>query len=193
MAALTKDRDIGRKAGGMQAAYPVKAGAKIFAGGSVCVDANGYAVPGSDTAGLKFVGVSRQYVDNTYGQNGDLVIEVWIRDIFNFEANGLTDADVGKPVFIVDDQTVALSSTNGVGIGIITEMGLGSKVWVDIAPANRRTGQAQASVTAADGVAAVGAAPTKAEYDAVVTLANSNKAVINGLLTKLKAAGIIGS
>lgn len=36
-------------------------------------------------------------------------------------------------------------------------------------------------------VAAAGAAPTKAEFDAVVTLANELKADLNALITALKA------
>ena len=47
------------------------------------------------------------------------------------------------------------------------------------------------AVTAADGAAAVGAAPTKAEYDVLVTLANANKAAINLILTALKEANVI--
>lgn len=48
-----------------------------------------------------------------------------------------------------------------------------------------------ASVTATDGAAAAGANPTKAEYDVVVALANSNKAQLNLVIAALKAAGII--
>jgi hypothetical protein len=48
-----------------------------------------------------------------------------------------------------------------------------------------------ASVTATDGAAAAGAAPDKAEYDVVVTLANSTKAQLNDLIARLKTAGII--
>lgn len=42
-------------------------------------------------------------------------------------------------------------------------------------------------VTAADAAAAAGSAPTKAEFDAVVTLANELKAKYNALATKLSA------
>ncbi len=48
-----------------------------------------------------------------------------------------------------------------------------------------------ADIDAADGVAAAGANPTKAEFDAVVTLANANKAKINALLAELRLANII--
>ena len=47
------------------------------------------------------------------------------------------------------------------------------------------------AVTAADAAAAAGAAPTKAEYDVLVTLANANKAAINLILTALKEANVI--
>ena len=47
------------------------------------------------------------------------------------------------------------------------------------------------AVTAADAAAATGAAPTKAEYDVLVTLANANKAAINLILTALKEANVI--
>ena len=47
------------------------------------------------------------------------------------------------------------------------------------------------AVTAANAAAAAGAAPTKAEYDVLVTLANANKAAINLILTALKEANVI--
>jgi len=47
------------------------------------------------------------------------------------------------------------------------------------------------NITDADGVAAVGANPTKAEYDVVVALANANKAKINDILAKLRLANVI--
>lgn len=43
------------------------------------------------------------------------------------------------------------------------------------------------AVTAPDAAAAAAAAPTKAEYDVLVTLANANKAKINAIITALKA------
>ena len=40
------------------------------------------------------------------------------------------------------------------------------------------------TIASPDGVAAAGAAPTKAEYDVVVTLVNEIKAAINAVATK---------
>lgn len=50
-----------------------------------------------------------------------------------------------------------------------------------------------AAIGTDDAAAAAGEAPTKAEFDPVVTLANANKAKINAILAALKTAGIIAS
>lgn len=67
--------------------------------------------------------------------------------------------------------------------------GTTSTVWqpkpVDIAVSTQVA--ALTAVTAANGVAAAGATPTKAEYDAVVALANANKVAINAIIAALKA------
>lgn len=192
MAALNKDRNTPRKAGQI-AAFGVAANAKIYAGSLVCLNATGYAVPAADTAGFRCVGVAKEYIDNTGGADGDQVIQVWESGEFQFDAAGMARTDVGLPVFVSDDQTVAKSTTNAIGCGMITEFVSATSVWIDIATNSRRTAATQASVASADAVAAAGANPTKAEYDAVVTLVNELKAVVNSLLTKLRNAGLMGS
>lgn len=49
------------------------------------------------------------------------------------------------------------------------------------------------AVSAANGVAAAGEAPTKAEFDAVVTLANAEKTAVNAVIAALKAAGLMSN
>ena len=133
MSALTKDRDTVRK-DGLYAAYPVKAGAKIFAGGLVCVGSDGYAVPGSDTAGLKFAGVARAYADNTGGASGAITVEAWRKGAFELSASGMAKSNAGDAVFVVDDQTVgvAATTTNDVPCGRISEFVSATSVYVDI-------------------------------------------------------------
>ena len=48
---------------------------------------------------------------------------------------------------------------------------------------------AVSAVASANAAAAAGDAPTKAEFDAVVTLVNELKTQVNDLITKAKAAG----
>lgn len=50
-----------------------------------------------------------------------------------------------------------------------------------------------ASVSASNAAAAAGDNPTKAEFDAVVTLANANKTAINAVISALKTAGLMAT
>ena len=50
----------------------------------------------------------------------------------------------------------------------------------------KQSGLMVGKVTAADAAEAAGTAPTKAEFDALVTLANANKAAINALIKAQK-------
>ena len=133
MSALTKDRNTVRKEGDY-AEYQVKSNAEIFAGSQVCIDPTGYAVPGSDTAGLKFVGISRGYADNTGGADGALSVEVWRRGSFELAAAGMTMGNIGDSVFVVDDQTVGLAATttNDVPCGKISEYNSATSIYVSI-------------------------------------------------------------
>jgi hypothetical protein len=133
MSALNNDRNTVRKEG-VYAAYPVKGGAVIYAGGIVCLGADGYALPGSDTAGLKTAGIARGYVDNSSGSDGDGYVEVWRKGCFNLSSAGMSAANAGDAVYVLDDQTVGLSasSVNQVACGIISEVVSASGVFVDI-------------------------------------------------------------
>jgi Uncharacterized conserved protein (DUF2190) len=133
MSALTNDRDTVRKEGNY-ASYPVKGGAVIYAGAMVCIGADGYAVPASDTAGLKFMGVARAYVDNSAGASGSLQVEVWRRGCFNLAASGMALSNAGDDVYALDDQTVGLTSasTNHIKCGVISEYVSAASVYVDI-------------------------------------------------------------
>lgn len=133
MSALTKDRNTVRKQGDY-ASYPVKGGSLIFAGSMVCIGTDGYAVPATDTAGLKFAGVSRGYADNSAGASGDVKVEVWRRGAFSLAASGMTLANAGDVVYVLDDQTVGLaaSAANDVPCGKISEYVSATAVYVDI-------------------------------------------------------------
>lgn len=133
MPALTGDRNTVRK-DGEYAAYPVKGGSVIYAGGIVCLGADGYAVPASDTAGLKMAGVARGYVDNSAGSDADEYVEVWRRGCFELSASGMGPSNAGDAVYVLDDQTVGLaaSAVNDVACGSISEVVSATSVFVDI-------------------------------------------------------------
>lgn len=113
MTALSQDRNTKRR-DGKQMAPPVAAGARIFAGSIVAINAGGLAVPGATSTTLKVAGVAEHQADNRNGAAG--AIRVTVRKGPHVFANSAsTDAialsDIGADCYLVDDQTVA--KTNG--------------------------------------------------------------------------------
>jgi hypothetical protein len=95
--------------------YPVKANVKPIAGGLAVLSA-GYAAPGTTALNLIALGMFEATVDNTGGANGALSVDVregsykWKNSA---AGDQITQADVGKDVFIVDDETVAKTDGGG--------------------------------------------------------------------------------
>lgn len=91
-------------------AAPVAASTTIYKGSLVALNASGYAVPASADRNLRVIGVSEQNVDNSTGSAGDLTVAPR-RGCFPFANStttaAVTDADIGRPCYVVDDNTVA--------------------------------------------------------------------------------------
>lgn len=131
--ALTADRITKTKALGLKA-YPMAA-VKIYAGGIVCANASGFAAPGADTVGFTVLGIAAETVDNSGGSAGDLWIKVQGPVIALFNASSITQAMVGKTMYVVDDQTFDDAiGTNGIMLGILMEYVSSTSGWVLIAP-----------------------------------------------------------
>ena len=64
MTALAEDLSM-QYTEGVELDFPVAASQKLYGGGFGVVNAGGYALPGSDTAGLIFQGVAIEQVDNS--------------------------------------------------------------------------------------------------------------------------------
>lgn len=130
---LTADRNTPQRDGEL-VPVPVGAGVKIYAGGIVAANAAGYAVPGAASTTLTYLGRAEEQVDNSGG--GDGAQEVLVHRLLAFKfANSagdpVTQASLGKPCYIEDDQTVAKTdgtstlSPAGIVIGIDSD-----GVWV---------------------------------------------------------------
>ncbi|MDW8106217.1 MAG: hypothetical protein RMK45_01925 [Armatimonadota bacterium] len=118
---------------GLIVAYPVKANTRIWKGALVCVDSTGYLVPASDAAGLRFVGVAFESVDNTGGSNGAKRCRVIKRGSFVYNRSGnFAPADVGLTVRAVSDNEVAKTSTHNLIVGTIVELVDGNRVRIRI-------------------------------------------------------------
>ncbi len=116
MAALTSERNVKKKDGKL-ISFPVAANTKIYKGGLVMLD-GGYAKPAAGkangVANSIFVGVAYETVDNSGGANGDLSIRVETEGTFEYAGDGVA-ADVGKVVYVEDDQTVSVTASANIG------------------------------------------------------------------------------
>jgi len=121
---------------------PVKAGARIYLNAITCTDANGFAVPGANTAGLRAQGVAWKSFDNTLGADGTLgdtfsaygavrFIEVDSQGEWEFAFTGAVPKP-GDNAFVVDDNTVATVTSNSILLGKFTRPGSPGKWFVDI-------------------------------------------------------------
>lgn len=132
--ALSADRDTPYRTG-EDLSDPVKAATKIFAGSLVCLNADGWAVPGATATTLKARGRAEEQVDNSAGGNGDLNVAIR-RGTFRFKNSGadpIGRAHIGGSAYIVDDETVAAThdtNTRSIAGKIIDLDAVG--VWVEI-------------------------------------------------------------
>lgn len=132
--ALTSDRNTPYRDGEL-ISVPVAAGVKIYAGSLVVATATGYAAPGSTATTLTYLGRAEEQVDNSAGADGARTVLVRRRKAFLF-ANSATDAVdqtcVGKPCYIVDDQTVAKTHGTNTRSACGIVLGVGAEgVWVE--------------------------------------------------------------
>lgn len=137
MTALTQDRSPESKPG-VDQGFPMAADTVIFLGALVALAA-GYAAPGADTAGLRFIGWATGPVDNSGGADGDAQVVVRRKGLFRVNCGTtLSQSDVGSGAYLVDDQTVDLvgNVSNAVLAGVIVEvLAGGDQVFIDIEPA----------------------------------------------------------
>lgn len=109
--ALTKDKNVPARAA-THVSHPVKAGAKIYAGALVVLDA-GFGAPGRTGLGLVAVGRAERFVDNTAGADGDAHVLIKREGAFRADnlATDLVDrAHIGTDCYLVDDCTVAATA-----------------------------------------------------------------------------------
>lgn len=110
------------------------AAGKVYQGGLVCLATDGYLAAGANTAGYRFAGVAYESKDNTSGADGDVAARVYRRGVFLFDIASVAVTDVGKRVWISDDQTLTLTPSR-VCCGVIVKRESATKAWIDITPA----------------------------------------------------------
>lgn len=142
MAALTQNRQFYRQGfDGLVPSYNygIAAGAKVFLGGMVAINAAGFVTPATAATGLNIAGVADVQtpagLDNTGGANGALNVGVR-RGIFLMDSGTAGDAviqaTVGLPVYAMDDHTVSPVATGRTKVGVVMSLESATQCWVQI-------------------------------------------------------------
>jgi hypothetical protein len=111
--AASADRNT-RQVAGLSRSFPLAASTLIYAGTIACVNSSGLLTKGAVSTTLKCVGVARERMDNSAGAASAISGEVEVGVFGPFANSAAGDAialdDVGLDCYIVDDETVALTS-----------------------------------------------------------------------------------
>ena len=95
---------------------PVAAATHIYQGTIVCLNVSGYLVPASADPSLHVVGVAQEEADNSAGAAGALECPVERGAFYltnSASTAAISEADIGRIVFAVDDLTVSRTNVAG--------------------------------------------------------------------------------
>lgn len=177
---------------GVELDFPVINADIIYGGSFVCVNAAGYALPGSDTAGLIFQGIAVHRADNSLGSAGDITVTLRRRGLVRATlATAISQANIGDNVFLVDDESVDLAgnTTNDIFCGIIAKYIDTTHAMIDIEPAIR---QADVATHIADTDGAHAASAVSVADAGLFTAADDVEEALAEIYQHLKSAkGII--
>lgn len=143
MTAATADR-IGKVQDGKVLEYGIDGGAtyRFYKNTLVTLDTTGYARPGANTEGFRFVGFTELGANQTAtASDGDNVVLVRTEGVISLVGAGLAATDVGRPVWLTDDQTISLTATNVGPIGKIIRYVSATEALVDIGKAGHGPAQ----------------------------------------------------
>ena len=134
MSALTEDRGTLKKIPRLRT---LEAAGTIYVGALVAVNGDGKAVVASDASGLKVIGCAQNAAvsgENVTAEEG----------CFAYDGDDIDNGDIGKTVYVSDDQTVSLSAgTNGVVAGVVYDVDA-EGVWVIIGRTSLNTAPSSA-------------------------------------------------
>jgi hypothetical protein len=132
MTALSADANREKRGEGRVFALPVAGDAVIHKGALVGFDADGFAIPASDTASQVVAGVAMEAKDATGLADGAVKVRVQAGAEWKFIASSITQAMLGVEMVVVDDNTIddAAGATNDVPIGRLTEFISTTLGWV---------------------------------------------------------------
>ncbi len=134
--ALTANREVDHYIDQELRSFQVAAAKHFYKGALVGLASTGYAQP--LTAGDPFLGVAYEDVDNTTGANGALAVRVYTLGDFGHALSGAAIADVGRPVFASDDDTLTFTGSANTYVGFVQDFVTTGEIILRIDPQNAK-------------------------------------------------------
>jgi hypothetical protein len=108
---------------------PVKAATQIWKGAIVQTDAGGFAQPAVAGAGAPVMGIA---AESKLGgaTDGANFVEVEYGRAYRFAASSITQAMIGDPMLVIDDNTVDETSAGSPAVGELVEFISTTEGWV---------------------------------------------------------------
>lgn len=191
--ALSKNTPL-KEVLGEFADLPLYQGVHAYEGAMLFLRADGYVT--NAAGGLPFVGHADAEADNSNGASGNKLVRVR-RGNYRAEVtlSGVTQANVGDPVYASDDGTLSLVQAGNSLVGLIVRHVGGNNCIVEFMP----LGTANITVTNVPQQAHI--ANAKTDYTAgdldteaeIIAAFNTTNGKINAILAALEAAGILAS
>lgn len=130
MAALTADRQREARGTAKLISVPVASATKIYKGSAVQLDANGFASNAVAGNVRLIAGIAAEQVDNSGGGNGAKSITVEYDREYLFTASSITQANLGAPMLVIDNDTVDETSAGSATVGRLTQYVSATQGWV---------------------------------------------------------------
>ena len=133
--ALTTNREVDHYIDQELRSFQLAAGAHIYKGALVGLTAEGYAR--GLAAGDAFAGIAYEGIDNSAGANGDAAVRVYTLGDFGLALSGAGQADIGRPVFASDDETLSTSGSERSYVGIVQDVPASNEIILRLDPLRR--------------------------------------------------------
>jgi hypothetical protein len=113
---------------------PMATATTIPVGAIVSANAAGYAINATDTAGTRVLGIALSRGENPGADGAATVIVGRIYTVELTHAGGITAVSEGLPVYVVDNDVVALTSTNHIHVGFVAGRVSATKARIEVRP-----------------------------------------------------------
>lgn len=166
MTATSQDIDTKRLEGDLRE-VPLKADEVIYAGAMVVrSQSNGYGYDGVDSANMVFAGIAEEAQDATDEDDGAVSAKVRRHGVFKLLMAAVAITDIGKKVYLSDNQTVAFTgTTNGIYVGRVVGVYSSTYAWVAIGEMDLLV-QELASIANGKGASMIGLEDSNGNLDA---------------------------